>query len=227
MGRALPRPRLGRAGFWLLLAGAAGLLAALLTARASLAPDMSGRVVVARAPLPAGTMIDNERAQFDLTTVAVPGDLPLVGVLASPADAVGRRLAAHLGAGEPLTEAALGGAAGAEPAPLAPGERAVAAPLTAAGGAGAVIAPGMRVDVVASSGEGPAGRTAVIVADAEVLAVPTPEPHGEPGEVLLRVRAADALRVTAAFNFSREVRLLIRPADEPVANGPMPRVAAP
>jgi hypothetical protein len=77
--------------------------------------------------------------------------------------------------------------------------------------------PGARVDVVASTGEGLAGRTAVVVADAEVLAVGDAGPEGElgaAGEALLRMSSAQALRVTAALNFAREVRLLSRPREE-------------
>ena len=145
-------------------------------------------------------------------------------MLADPGDAVGRRIAVPVAAGEPITEAALGGAPGTGPEPLAVGERAVAVPLAAAGGAAAGLAAGARVDVVASTGEGPAGRTAVVVGDAEVLAVAeAPSPDGVAptgGEVLLRVSAAQALRITAALNFAREVRLLVRPRDEVGESGP-------
>lgn len=204
----------GRAALWLLLAGAAGLMAAVLALRAATAPGPDGWALVARAALPAGTTIDAERVDADLALVAVPSDLPLAGVIDHPSRAVGRRLAAHVGAGEVITEAALGGAPGSGPAPLAPGQRAVAAPVSAAGGASVALAPGVRVDVVASTGEGLTGRTAIVVPDAEVLVVSPAGPAGEGGEVLLRVSAEQALRVTAAFNFAREVRLLIRPPDE-------------
>ena len=86
----------------------------------------------------------------------------------------------------------------------------IVAPLSAPAGA--------RVDVVASSGEGLTGTTALVVADAEVLAVAVSPPpagfEGSVGEALLRVSSRQALRITAALNFSREVRLLARPADE-------------
>jgi Flp pilus assembly protein CpaB len=115
------------------------------------------------------------------------------------------------------------------PAPLAAGERAVAVPVSAAGGAAGLL-PGARVDVVASTGEGPAGRTAVVVADAEVLAVADPASSadvGAAGEALLRVSSAQALRVTAALNFAREVRLLLRPGDEIGPAGGPSEVGAP
>ena len=100
----------------------------------------------------------------------------------------------------------------------------MAVPLSAAAGA-AGLAPGARVDVVASTGEGPSGRTRVVVADAEVLATTEAAPEGAlggAGEALLRVTAAQALAVTAALNFAREVRLLARPRDEAGTEPPPP-----
>lgn len=206
-----------RAGLWLVLAGLAGLVAAVATLRAAADPAPSGRALVAVRALPPGVQVDEAAAAGALAIVPVPDGLGLAGLLADPAAARGRRLAVPVGAGEPVTQAALGGAPGAGPAPLGPGERAVPVPLAAAGGASAGLVAGVRVDVVASTGEGPAGRTAVVVSDAEVLvAVPAAQPDAAsgPGEVLLRVSAAQALRVTAALNFAREVRLLVRPAGE-------------
>jgi Flp pilus assembly protein CpaB len=205
------------------LAGAAGILAVLLTLRSG-GEGAGGWVVVARAPLPPGLLIDDVIASEVLTAAPVPAGVRLAGLMGSPDDVVGRRTAAPVGAGEPLTEAALGGAPGSGTAPLAAGERAVAVPLSGAAGA-AGLSPGARVDVVASTGEGPAGRTQVVVADAEVLMASQAPPEGGlggAGEALLRVSAAQALRVTAALNFAREVRLLARPRDDA---GAMPAAA--
>ena len=69
-----------------------------------------------------------------------------------------------------------------------------------------------------------------MVGDAEVLAVAEAPPADgvatTGGEVLLRVTAVQALRITAALNFAREVRLLVRPHDEVGDGGPR-EVAAP
>lgn len=228
------RPRLavrGRRGsVWLALALVAALLAAALTLRAAARPGPQGAVVVAAANLPPGLLLDDRAAVTVLTVASVPASAQLPGLLRAPADAVGRRIAVPVAAGEPLTDAALGGAPGIGPAPLAAGERAVAVPLSAAGGAAAGLSSGARVDVVASTGEGPAGRTAIVVGDAEVLAVAEAAPvdgvAAAGGEVLLRVSAVQALRITAALNFAREVRLLVRPHDEVGDSGPR-EVAAP
>ncbi len=223
------RPAGRRAGLLLVLAGLAGLLAAVVTLRAAADPAPGGTIVVARQTLGPGLLVDASAAAGALAVVPLPEGLGLVGVLTDPAEAVGRRVAVPVAAGEPLTQASLGGMPGVGPEPLAVGERAVPVPLSAAGGAGAGLVTGARVDVVASTGEGPAGRTEVIVADAQVLAVAAsgaPDGVGGPGEALLRVSSQQALRITAALNFAREVRLLIRPADE--VGAVVPRtVAAP
>lgn len=218
-----------RGGLLIVLAGALGLVAAFISLGAgSAAPPAT--VVVARAPLGTGLLIDEATAAAALAAVEVPASAALPGMLGAPGDAVGRRVAAPVAAGEPLTQAALGGTPGVGPGPLAVGERAVAVPLSAAGAAAAGVRPGARVDVVASTGEGLTGRTALVVADAEVLGVATPDavdPAGGPGDVVLRVRTRQALGITAALNFAREVRLLIRPPEE-VGAAPGPRaVAAP
>jgi Flp pilus assembly protein CpaB len=210
--RALRR----RPGAWFVVAGTLAASAALLTARAGSGEPAGGHVVVAREPIPAGTSLDPERASRLLALAPVPAGLALRGLVRDAGAAVGRRTAAALAAGEPLTDAALGGAPGIGPAPLAPGERAVPVPLVTAGGAAAGLAPGVRVDAVAARGEGPGGRTEVVVAGAEVLAVTDPAPGGagDGGTVLLRVGRDAALRLTSALNFARDVRLLVRPAGE-------------
>ena len=212
------RPRIAgrRGGTWLLAAGLIGLVAAVVTVRSAGPADTSGTIVVAREPLPAGLLIDEGTAAAVLAG-APAAAVGLRGVFSDPAELIGRRVTAPVGAGEPLSDAALGGAEGAGPAPLRIGERAVAVPLSTAGGSAAGLVAGSRVDVVASTGEGLAGTSALVVADAEVLAVAAPAVDalaGGSGEALLRVSSPQALRVTAALNFAREVRLLVRPIDE-------------
>jgi Flp pilus assembly protein CpaB len=213
------RPRIAgrRGGAWLLAAGLIGLVAAVVTVRAAGQADASRAIVVAQEPLPAGLLIDEVVAATALAAVPGVAAGELRGVFSDPVELVGRRVAVPVGAGEPVSDAALGGADGTVPAPLRIGERAVAVPLSAAGGPAAGLAAGSRVDVVASTGEGPAGTSALVVADAEVLAVAgsaEDDLAAGSGEALLRVSSPQALRVTAALNFAREVRLLVRPLDE-------------
>lgn len=224
----LPSPRRpGRRT--LLLAGAAGVAAALIVTLAQRGPA-GVPALVARAAIPAGTALDDTVLGDLFTATRVSGGAPLGGLPANPAALSGLRTAAALAPGEPLTLAALGGGRRAV-APLAPGERAVAVPAQAAGAAAGALEPGMRVDVVSSTGEGPAGRTRVIVAGAEVLAVEAGGDGGfgavpAAGAVVLRAGSRDALVITAALNFAREVRLLARPDDE-AAGAPGAEVVLP
>jgi Flp pilus assembly protein CpaB len=192
-----------------------GVVAALLTARAATGDAPARVLVVAREDIAAGTLLGGPASERLLALAAVPAGFHLPGLIGDPDEVAGRRTAAPLAAGEPVTQAALGGSPGLGPAPLAPGERAVPVPLAAAGGAAAALRPGSRVDVVASSGEGPAGRSAVVVSDAEVLATDDVLAVDGGGfgmaSAMLRVTPAQALRVTEALNFARDVRLLVRP----------------
>lgn len=219
VGALAGRLRVGRSALWLLMAGLAGLAAVAVTLSAMASPPPPGVVLVARGDLPPGTLLDGGRIGGLVALAEVPSGVTLPGVLTAPDEALDRRLVVPVQHGEPITEATLGGPPGRRPRPLLVGERAVAAPLSAATGAAAALVPGALVDVVASTGEGVAGRTRVVVEGAEVLAlVESPSDVGgeSTGEALLRVDEADALRVTSALNFAREVRLLVRPPGEMV-----------
>ena len=155
----------------------------------------------------------------------VPADLGAARVLHDPGDAVGRRVAAPVSAGEPVTQAALGGAPAPGRRPLAVGERAVAVPLSAA--AGAAAAGSGRAPASTSSRRRARGSPAVRPSwcpTPRCWASPrrSPTTGAAPGDVSSGWPARQALRITAALNFAREVRLLVRPPDE-VGAAPGPR----
>lgn len=213
---------------WLAVAGLLALLAAVFTARAaSDGPVRTEAVIVARVPIPAGAPLDGPEGDLALAVLEIPVGVPLPGLIRDPSELRGRRALAPIAPGEPITRSLAGANPDAGPAPLAQGERAIPVPLSTAGGSAAALAPGIRVDVVASTGEGPSGRSGVVVADAEVLAVGAGSADaladGSSGTALLRVSRSQALRLTAALNFAQEVRLLIRPFGEPPR--PVPRPA--
>lgn len=198
---------------WFAVASVLAGLAGLLTMRAAATHTPMDTVLVAATNLSVGTRLD--RADTTVQLVRVPAAGVLSGMRRSFDEIRGRTIAVPIAAGEPLTDAALGGALGVSPEPLQDGQRAVSVPLAAAGAAAAVMVPGVRVDVVAPPAEGSTDARVVVVA-AEVLAQTLP-PGAEPGTfdggaVLLRVSERDALRLSAALDLSGGVRLLPRPA---------------
>jgi pilus assembly protein CpaB len=179
----------------------------------------------------AGPMVPVAVAAHDLRAGArlKPGDLAVRrvpaayvprGTLPSASEAVGGRLAAPLPAGGYLTAQLLGAQNAQSGRPLRRGERALE--LAVSGGRALDAAtPGVRVDVVVSTEprDGP-GRTFVALQGVELLALR----QGSPGRdadngaaraatatATLRVTLKQAVYLSAAENFAREVRLLPRP----------------
>jgi Flp pilus assembly protein CpaB len=190
------------------------IAAGVLTMRAAAVDTPTVPVVVASEPIAVGWRFDDPEAVLTLTPVPVGALLP--GMVRGFDEVRGRTLAVPIAPGEPVTQAALGGAPGLAPPPLAAGERGLSVPVAAAGAAAAVLVPGSRVDVVASNADGPMAAR-VVVADAEVIAqtsassVDGAGAGGEGGAILLRVGERDALRLTAALDSAGGVRLLPRP----------------
>ncbi len=206
-----------RPGWWFIIAAVLAAGAFMLASGVGRGEEPGAQVLVAARAIPAGEVIGGgTRGLLAVASVPMGGVLP--GMLLKGAEAAGRRTVAPLAAGEPITQAALGGMPGLGPEPLQVGERAVAVPLRALGAAAGAPAPGARVDVLASDGEGLAGRTRVVVSGAEVLAIMRDDPSrgdGSGDALLLRVTAAQALEVTRALDFAREVRVVTRPSSEP------------
>jgi pilus assembly protein CpaB len=177
-------------------------------------------VVVARSDLPPGQRLAPDRVEGLLTVRQVPEGFRPPDALASPAEAAGLRLGAGLAAGGYLTASALRTEDTTAPrAPtLAPGERLVEVPvaggraLTALGGAG------RRVDVlVTSEPRDGAGRTWVALERVELVALVEKASEANEGggssvdaRATLRVSPRQAVFLTAAEAFAREVRLLAR-----------------
>ncbi len=147
-------------------------------------PPPQVRVVVAAAALPGGRVL----ATSDLSTVDIEPDGAPEKALTNPTELVGRRLAAPVGAGEPITAVRLLGRSLVGDFGRELGGSAVLTPVRVAdAGVLVLVHPGDRVDVIAvgqadpsAAGEpggqalpgsaGP-GAARVVVADAPVLAV--------------------------------------------------------
>ena len=177
-------------------------------------------VVVARVDLRAGTSLSPAR----LGSRRVPARFAPPDALAAPAEAAGARLAVPLAAGAYVTAGALApGRAERSTSPAGTGERAVDVAVAAGGDLGDA-GPGTRVDVLITTESGAGrGRSYLALEDVELLGA-RPAEAGGGGDTgaaaqataiaTLRVTLREAVLLTAAQSFAREVRLLVRPPGE-------------
>lgn len=161
-------------------------------------------VVVARHEIAPDSRLD----AGDLTVREVPDRFVPRDALASPADAAGARTAVPLPAGGYVTAGALGGSTRRRGG-LPRGQRALEVAVSGGEALTNDASPGTRVDVLVST-EG--RRTFLALQDVDLLSV---RPHSGEGSAdaiaTLRVTLRQAVYLTAAQNFAREVRLLPRP----------------
>jgi len=196
-------------------------------------------VVVARAGIEEGTRLEPELAGRALAVRQVPEQFVPPDSLSTPEEAVGLATAVAVPAGSYLTVGQLGAGDGEEDGAsgLARGERAL--DLSVAGGEALAAqggGSGARVDVlVTTESESRPGRTYVALENAELLELRAGDPSaasggggGEAGAgaasgatvATLRVTLRQAVYLTAAQNFSREIRLLARaPGDRRRSGG--------
>jgi len=169
---------------------------------------------------------DHRLGRGDMGVRRVPARFVPPDALGAPGRLAGARTAVPVPAGAYLTAGLIQGATVRDSGLLRPGQRAVELPV---GGALTGAEPGARVDVVVSTeAQDGAGRTLVALEDVELLALRPAEddayaPEGEDAAVAggaalgatalatLRVTPRQAVYLSAAANFAREVRLLIRP----------------
>jgi pilus assembly protein CpaB len=144
--------------------------------------------------------------------------------LSSGAGVVGVRVAAPVAAGGYLTAALFAGKNGGRgEVATRRGERTVTVEV-AGGAALARLAQGDRVDVLVSTETGAGGRTQMALAGAELVGIgeapsgayaepdaPAGSAAGPTALATLRVTLRQAIYLTAADNFAREIRLLPRP----------------
>lgn len=187
-------------------------------------------VVVAREDLTAGTELEPELLEQRLEVREVPERYVPPDSLVSPEEAMGLRTAVPIAAGSYVTLGSLETESVRDQAgpALAPGERIVE--LAVAGGETlAASGPGSRVDVlITTEGGSGAGRTYVALENVEVLDVRSGggDYEAEPGTAAARARASlrvtlqQAVLLTSAQNFAREVRLLARAPEDRKRVGP-------
>jgi pilus assembly protein CpaB len=178
-------------------------------------------VVVAARDIEPGT----ELSRADLRLSRVPQRFAPPDAPTSPDQAVGLHTAGPVAAGSPITAGVVGTTvSGEDPGALRRGERAVE--ITVAGGASLIetAVPGARVDILVSTdpGDGP-GSSFVALEDVELLALAPGSSAEAPLDADLSAGAAttavatlratlrQAVYLTAAQSYAREIRLLPRP----------------
>lgn len=215
-----------RRGFVLLvLALACGALAASEVGRK--VSEVEGRI---GAPVPvvvAARDIDPgaELSRADLRLIQVPRRFAPPDAPTDPGQAVGLQTAGPVAAGSPITAGVIGTTVSdGGPGALRRGERAVE--IAVAGGASLIetAGPGARVDILVSTdpGDGP-GSSFVALEDVELLALAPGSSAEAPLDADLSAGAAtsavatlrttlrQAVYLTAAQSYAREIRLLPRP----------------
>lgn len=182
------------------------------------------RVVVAARELEAGRELRNG----DVAVREVPARFVPPDAVAAAEDVVGAMTAVPLARAAYVTASSLGGGrTQGAPGALRRGERAVEVAVTGSAALADSAGPGARVDVLVSTEprEGP-GRSFLALEDVEVLDLAAGAPDAAaPSEgseegpattaiATLRVTLRQAVYLTAAQNFAREVRLLPRPTGD-------------
>jgi pilus assembly protein CpaB len=210
-----------------LAAACAGLAASSVSrytndVRAQVGPAIP--VVVARGDLPGGTAITPAVAGRSLQQRRVPARFAPPGALESASEAIGYRLAAPLRRGDYVSDSSLAAVAGKTPGADESG-RIVEVSVAGAGSLANALDPGAHVDVLITSdrGSGP-GRTYLALQDAELVGF-SPSSSGasesDSASAKLRVSLRQAVLLTAAQNFARELRLVPRPAGDRRRLGPV------
>jgi pilus assembly protein CpaB len=213
-----------RRGF--LLAGLALLLGGLAASdvarreravAAQLSPTVA--VVVTRAALDSGHRL----AAKDLVVRRIPLRFAPSGVAADPVEVAGMRLAAAAPAGTFISSAHVAVPDAGPAVPVRPGERAVE--IVASGSPELVVA-GARVDVLITRDQGGRGGTELALEGVEVLAATsasaaTESAAGPRVAATLRVTVRQAVLLTAAQSFAREIRLLPRADGDRGRTGPL------
>lgn len=181
-------------------------------------------VAVARTEIPTGKSVTPANASVYISERRVPERFVPPGSFGQTSDAIGLRALVKIPAGAYLGQAQLGEViprAAPQRSAGARGLRVVEVPVAGAKALGASLRPGVRVDVLVTSERGPPPpRTYLALQRIEVVDFrPAGEggalPEGDASEpdavAALRVSLPQAVLLTAALNFARELRLVPRP----------------
>jgi pilus assembly protein CpaB len=176
-------------------------------------------VVVAASDLPRGQNITPRALLERLTERRIPARFVPPDALRSTRDALGLRALARIPAGSYVGAAQLGPPQSRTRPALADGGRVVEVPVSGAATTGELVRPGVRVDVLVTSerGAGPP-RTYLALQRVPLVGlrplqseVAAGDEAGPDAVAAVRVSLRQAVLLTAAQNFARELRLVTRP----------------
>jgi pilus assembly protein CpaB len=219
---------LGRRARGLALLGAAGACAGLAASsvnrytndvRAQVGRPVT--VITAARDLPRGRLITPQVAGATLVARRVPERFAPPQSLRAVSDAIGYRTAAPIRAGDYVGGSSLTSAeSGGRRAPAATTSgRLVEISVAGSESLGDTLRPGALVDVLITTDRGVSARTYLALQRAELVAF-SPGGSASKASATLRVTLRQAVLLTAAQNFARELRLVPRPAEERGRIGP-------
>jgi pilus assembly protein CpaB len=176
-------------------------------------------VVIAASPLRAGTLLTGRRVGRSLLRRRVPARFVPGGAIARPEHATGLRLASPLAAGDYLTHGVLRSDSARDGVSVGAPDRGRVVEVAVAGARSitSLLAPGTAVDVLVTTEKGAgAGGTRLALQRVELVGF-EPGDGGGPAEstaatgtATLAVTLRQAVYLTAAQAFAREIRLVPR-----------------
>jgi Flp pilus assembly protein CpaB len=183
------------------------------------------QVVVARAEIEKGTLITARIASARLEARRVPDRFVPPSALRLAGAALGYRALTTIRKGDYLSETSLGaGGDQGSAAPSSAGGRLVEIPVAGAETIAPALHPGVRVDLLITTERGAASpRTYVALQRIELVDFRPSQTggDGESAKATLRVSLPQAVLLTAARNFARELRLVPRPEGDDERVGPV------
>jgi pilus assembly protein CpaB len=189
--------------------------------RAQVGPSVP--VVVASVDIPKGKALRIADLASNLSERSVPKRFAPPGAFAHRAEVAGLRTEVAIARGSYLLQSELRPPGARSTGATVPAARIVEVPVAGAGSLSGLVAPGARVDVLVTSDRGSGSpRTYLALQRVELVSLSAgaggdvSDPGARAGEAVaaLRVSLRQAVLLTAAQNFAREVRLVPRPAGD-------------
>lgn len=190
--------------------------------RAQVGPGVP--VLIARVDIPKGKALRIADLASSVSEQSVPERFAPPGAFAHRAEVAGLRAEVPIARGSYLLQSELRPPGAHSTGAIAPAARLVEVPVAGAGSLRGLVAPGARVDVLVTSDRGSGSpRTYLALQRVELVSLGAGTGGGDSsgagdpaGEAVaaLRVSLRQAVLLTAAQNFAREVRLVPRPAGD-------------